>query len=82
MGGAAAEKYLNQIQQALKQIRERPGLLKPVGGTLERLGTYRFPRHALLFEVQPSGLVLLAIVFGGFDLFESGAGWLPNTPKS
>jgi len=67
-GKRVATKYLTDLELRLLLIQENPELATSVEGLPEPLKCYPAREHVLVFDAQPTSLVLLTIIHGSNDL--------------
>ena len=67
-GERVAEEYLDGIEQALNQLRERPGLLRTKPEFSPHFRFYRVKRHFLVCSLVENNIYLLTVKHGSLDL--------------
>jgi toxin ParE1/3/4 len=67
-GKRVANRYLSDIEAHLRLIQESPGLLGELEGLPEPLQCYPAGKHVLVFDVEPTSLVLLTVIHGSMDI--------------
>jgi len=67
-GKRAAAKYIADLEDAIKRIKDTPDLLRPVADFHSELRFYRANKHLLVCDVQPKGIFLLTIVHASRDI--------------
>jgi len=67
-GKRVATKYLSDIEGRLRLIHENPAILDLIEGLPESLKCYPAREHVLVFDVQPTSLVLLTVLHGSRDI--------------
>lgn len=68
-GKKTASKYLAQIEDALSLIQENADLLRQVEVFHPILHFYTVNKHILVFDIQPSDIILLTVFHGSMDIF-------------
>ncbi|MCW1923187.1 type II toxin-antitoxin system RelE/ParE family toxin [Luteolibacter arcticus] len=69
-GKKVAADYLDDIEAALKRLKEAPGLLRARPELSENLKFYRVGRHLLVCALEGESIYVLAVKHGAMDLPE------------
>jgi plasmid stabilization system protein ParE len=80
-GKKVAADYLDEIEAALKRLKEHPGLLRERPELSETLKFYRAGRHLLVCALEADSIYLLAVKHGAMDLPERLAELEPHLMK-
>jgi len=73
-----AAKYLSDIEGRLRLVHENPSILDSVEGLPESLKCYPAREHVLVFDVQPTSLVLLTVIHGSRDILSRLSELIPS----
>lgn len=69
-GKKVAAGYLSEIENALRRLKEHPGLLRAKAEISENLKFYRVGRHFLVCAIEEENIYVLAVKHGAMDLPE------------
>jgi toxin ParE1/3/4 len=67
-GKRTADKYLADLEAALRRIQEMPDLLRPEKELHPDLRFYRVNKHLLVCDVQPKAIFVLTVIHASRDI--------------